>query len=159
MITNKKNKKMKTFKILLLLVTCMLISSCSCSMKMTVSGNPGTEIYKPNGEKIATISNDGKANVELECLRYYGFLLSKDPYTGKTMPFALDWERCYRNDYAWALATAVPTILVGEVVFLMRNNQMAHMHNYKYLPEQRTNEDIQTSGLISPQPVKVLESE
>lgn len=150
---------MKTFKILLFLVTCMLISSCSCSMKMTVSGNPGTEICKPNGEKIATISNDGKANVKLECDRYYGFLLSKDPYTGKTMPFALDWEKCNRHDTTWALVTAVPTIYVGEFVFLSRGNQMAHEYKYKYLPEQRTNEDLLTSGLISPQPVKVLGSE
>lgn len=150
---------MKTCKILFFLITCMLISSCQCSMKMTVSGNPGTEIYKPNGEKVATLSNDGKAKVKLECMRYYGYLVSKDPYTGKTIPFALDWKKCNRHDVTWALVTAVPTIFVGEFVFLSRSNQMAHEYKYKYLPEQRTNEDLQTSDLISPQPVKVLGNE
>ena len=150
---------MKTYRLLFILLTSVFICSCKCSMKMIVSGNPGTEIYKPNGEKLATISSNGQAKVKLECMRYYGYLISKDSNTGKSIPFALDWKKCNRHDMTWAIVTAVPTIYVGEFVYLSRGNQMAHMYKYKYLPEQRTNEDLQTSNLISPQPVKVLGDE
>ena len=159
MISSKIFKNMKTYKLLFFLIISMLICSCSCSMKMTVSGNPGTEIYKPNGEKLATISTNGQAKVKLECKSYYGYLISKDSNTGKSIPFALDWKKCNRHDITLAWVTALPTIYVGEFVFLFRGFQMAHEYKYKYLPEQRTNEDLQTSNLISPQPIKVLGNE
>lgn len=152
-------KNMKIYKLLFLLITCVLISSCHCSMKMTISGNPGTSIYKPNGEKLATLDSNGQANVKIECKRIYSYLISVDPNKGEAIPFALDWEKCNRHDDTWAAVTAVPTLYVGLFVFASRTNQIAHLHNFKYLPEQRTNEDLQTSNLISPQPVKVLDDE
>lgn len=135
------------------------MTSCHCSMKMTVYGNPGTEIYKPSGEKLATISNTGNAQVKLECMRYYGYLISKNPYTGQALPFLLDYKKHNRHDMTWAIITAVPTAYIGEVVFLLRSNQLAHDSKFKYLAEQKTIEDMPMVELIHPQPPKTLEQQ
>lgn len=74
----------------LVVVTCiisiLIISSCSTTKKVTITGIPYTDIYTKNLHKIGTIGPDGRAQIVLDAEAY--FYLSKAPGSNMYIPFA-----------------------------------------------------------------------
>lgn len=84
---------MKTiFKIITIGCLIFCFVSCSTSTKITIYGEPGTEIYTPHWNKIGKIDNSGKVSVSLSDDEYYPFLMSYKSGTGGFVPFALDYQ-------------------------------------------------------------------
>lgn len=119
-------------KFILLVLICVILSSCSATQKISVSGQPGTEIYTPGKSYnemnlIGTIGGEGKIKLTLDGDMYYAYLLSKNPASNDYIPFALDYKNVSRAGAGWAefggiyatsagvVATAVG-IAVGEGV-------------------------------------------
>ena len=71
---------------------CYFLSSCTTSQKIVVNGTPGTEIYSPTMEKLATIESNGKTKIKLSSDGYYAYLMSHQPSTWQFVPFALDYK-------------------------------------------------------------------
>ena len=69
------------------------MSSCKMSQNVVINGTPGTEIYSPSMEKIATVQSDGKTTVKIHDDEYYSYLMSHEPNSQLFVPFALDYER------------------------------------------------------------------
>lgn len=66
--------------------------SCETTEKITVYGQPGTEIYTPDKEKVSLIESNGQAKVVLSSDVCYTYLLSKDANSKMFIPFALDYK-------------------------------------------------------------------
>ncbi len=78
---------------LLVLALLAMTTSCETTQKFTITGNPGSEIYTPDGERIATISANGEAKIKVSSDVYYAFMMSKDPGSDQKIPFALDYQK------------------------------------------------------------------
>lgn len=79
-------------RLMAVLLFCSMINSCSTFQNITVFGEPGTEIYTPNLEKVGTIKGDGKGEITLPRDGYYPFLLSGNGGSDIKIPFALDFR-------------------------------------------------------------------
>lgn len=79
-------------RLMTVLLFCSMINSCSTFQNITVFGEPGTEIYTPNLEKVGTIKSDGKGEITLPRNGYYPFLLSGNGVADVKIPFALDYK-------------------------------------------------------------------
>lgn len=79
-------------KLITVLLFWSMINSCSTFQNITIFGEPGTEIYTPNLEKVGTIKSDGKGEITLPRNGYYPFLLSGNGVADVKIPFALDYK-------------------------------------------------------------------
>lgn len=66
--------------------------SCSTYQKIKVFGEPGTDIFSPDKDKIATISSSGNVVLSIPRDSYYAFLYSSSKDSDMKIPFALDYE-------------------------------------------------------------------
>lgn len=66
--------------------------SCSTYQKIKVFGEPGTDIFSPDKDKIATINNSGNVVLSIPRDSYYAFLYSSSKDSDIKIPFALDYE-------------------------------------------------------------------
>lgn len=73
-------------------VAAFVITSCSTSQTITVSGKPGTEIYSPQKNLLTTIKPDGSSKIKISSDIYYAYLLSKEQASEYYIPFALDYK-------------------------------------------------------------------
>lgn len=73
-------------------IVCATIYSCSTYQKIRIIGEPGTEIYTPDKEKIATIESNGKTVINLSRDTYYAFLMAGSKDSDLRIPFALDYS-------------------------------------------------------------------
>ena len=48
------------------------------SQNFVINGTPGTEIYSPSMEKIATVQSDGKTTVKIHGYEYYSYLVDNE---------------------------------------------------------------------------------
>lgn len=160
---------MKTFIYLILCTLCVVVfNSCSTSQKITVNGQIGTEIYNPQKQLIAQIPQNGEVKIKISNKKYVPFLLSKTPNDSVMVPFALNYK--YKNHSQKSfligsgitLAATLPFgIAYGEVVFsLFGSGLMGYFawstkeltggdplnHNYAYLPNHSTNQDIKLTN-------------
>jgi hypothetical protein len=76
------------------------MSSCLTSkQKITITGEPGTEIYGFNKKKefglLGTVNQDGIAKIKVSRNNYTPYLLAKDNRNNQFYPFGLDFK--YRN--------------------------------------------------------------
>lgn len=95
-INNYLDYIMKNIYIILVLATFgFLFCSCKTTRKITVSGIPGSNIYKPNMEKVATIQENGTVDISLDKKEFIAFMLSNVPGSSDFVPFALDYK--YKN--------------------------------------------------------------
>ncbi|MBQ6083737.1 MAG: hypothetical protein IJK92_05225 [Bacteroidales bacterium] len=163
--------KKQIFKIIALLLTIAMLSSCS-TQTFIVHGTPGTVISNSNNEDIAVIDKTGQANITLERKPYSHYLLAKSPNSDVKVPFALDYKNHNRNlpnslicvgAAAISLAIAVtagqgepmniPNLVIGIVgvvgsymafIKIMTNSGRENdvYRNYDYLPNQTTNNDL-----------------
>lgn len=81
-------------KIATIVLLFSVITSCTTTEKITISGTPGTMIYTPNEKCMGTIPSDGKLKIELPSDGYFGYLLSKEEKSDLFVPFALDHRKC-----------------------------------------------------------------
>lgn len=103
---------MNRYKNILMAVLILMISvSCSTVEKITVYGTPGEKIYAPNKQQIATIPQNGKADIKLESDAYYGYLYTYQPNVDQWVPFALDVTK--KTHGATKLAAGVGYTLTG----------------------------------------------
>lgn len=81
---------MKKFLKYLVVVSCiistLIVSSCSSTKEVTITGIPHTTIYTKYLHKIGTIGPDGTAKIVLDADNY--FYLSKAPGSNMYIPFA-----------------------------------------------------------------------
>lgn len=84
--------KSKLIIFLLIIVAGICITSCSTSTKVTFSGQPGTQIYTPEGALIGAIPFSGELRTEIKDQNYYAIMLSKNPTTGEVIPFGMDYK-------------------------------------------------------------------
>ena len=90
----------KIFNCLLICIMALGMSSCLTSkQKITITGEPGTEIYGFNKKKefglLGTVSQDGIAKIKVSRNNYTPYLLAKDNRNNQFYPFGLDFK--YRN--------------------------------------------------------------
>ncbi|MGN0033386.1 MAG: hypothetical protein ACI358_06390 [Candidatus Limimorpha sp.] len=69
------------------------MSSCKISQNVVINGTPGTEIYSPSMERIATVQSDGTTTVKIHGDEFYSYLMSHEPNSQLFVPFALDYKR------------------------------------------------------------------
>ena len=91
------------------------MSSCKMSQNVVINGTPGTEIYSPSMEKIATVQSDGKTTVKIYGDEYYSYLMSHEPNSQLFVPFALDYER--KNYTVARMAKGFGYFLAGSGLF------------------------------------------
>lgn len=159
-----------------------MINSCGTTVK--ISGEPGTEIYKPDMTKIATIKNTGETKIKFKLSSstgLYTFLLSHNPGSDAYIPFAMDYK--HRNTWgAFSLfLPSIPLIVVPAVLSkniavqtslpLLGASLFAYSisrpysvsygeieNSIKYLSKQRTNEDLHFAEYVDKGYKKVLSS-
>lgn len=68
----------------------LTLSSCASSSQFVINGNPGEQIYTPEGKQLGTVPNSGQLELKMES--YDAFLLSRNPQTGQVVPFGLDYK-------------------------------------------------------------------
>lgn len=97
-----------------------MISACSTTQKLTVSGIPGTEIYSTeDGKCLGTISETGTARIELSDDNYYAFLLSKSPGSNEYIPFALDYRTNKHSGTYFQYLAGLSLASIGGAIALM----------------------------------------
>lgn len=79
-------------KILCAIALTAISLSCSTYQKITIYGEPDTEIFTPDKNKIGTLSSEGKSVVTIPRDVYYAYLLYQDKNSDKKIPFALDYK-------------------------------------------------------------------
>lgn len=82
------------YKLLVSVIFCAIITSCSTSQTISVFGNPGTEIYSPDMDRVGVVDNKGIAKIKIASDDYYAYLMSFNKSTGDFVPFALDYKEC-----------------------------------------------------------------
>lgn len=122
---------------LTILLVCSVLTSCRTSQKLTLQGEPGSEIFTPTMEKVGDIGGNGLGRIKLDIINHTPFLISHKPGTQEFVPFALDYKKTayFARMVVAGFLLAIPAIgLPGD------GDQL--IFNYKYLPTQNTNNDI-----------------
>ncbi len=146
----------------------LLLFSCKPAREITVSGTPGTDIYKPDMSKVATIQESGNVSIKLNKKEFLSYMMSKAPGSSDFVPFALDYEyKNYRKDaviytgaYAIGFGTVftavglglsympmtivgIPTLIAGSTLLGVGLNSTPQTeYNFKYLQDQNINNDV-----------------
>ena len=79
-------KLIKHLVVVSCIISTLIVSSCSSTKEVTITGIPYTDIYTKNLHKIGTIGPDGTAKIVLDADNY--FYLSKAPGSNMYIPFA-----------------------------------------------------------------------
>lgn len=87
------------------------LTGCSSLEKTTVYGTPGTKIYSPDKQLLGTVSQSGKADINLKGDAYFGYLYTYDNKNDLWTPFALDVKKNAHK--STKIAGAVGTTLMG----------------------------------------------
>ena len=147
------------------------MSSCKMSQNVVINGTPGTEIYSPSMEKIATVQSDGKTTVKIHDDEFYSYLMSHEPNSQLFVPFALDYYECKNYTGTWT-ATGIATLFAAMIGGLIINewfgiilgyaaigtlsyagvrdllDGLPDQYEYKYSLYQRTNEDFKFAPIV-----------
>lgn len=83
-------------KIILIIFSCIILTSCGVTQKFTVEGHPGTEIYDPSNRFLGVIDNSGQTKIVLPRKqygkKYLAYLLAKESNSDLYVPFALNYK-------------------------------------------------------------------
>jgi len=142
----------KLIKLFSVLCVVVMLTSCSSSQKVTVTGIPGTEIYnyRTQYQHLGTIGADGKAYLKLSKKEYDAFLFYHPKGSNAYIPFAVDY--CYNNQSwkRWLLALSIPTgIFVVPTYSMMNNSGIQFEYSFKYLSYQNTNQDLTFTNYVN----------
>lgn len=137
------------YSFLLLLIVSIIQVSCS-TVKLTIYGQPNTQILDPEKKLMGTIDHSGSTIIKLNVEeKHYAYLLSRPDGTDKYIPFALNYiSRPGKADSRMALyfvSFAVPPLIGGfswglPVMMSTFNNDV--YYNYSYDKVQMTNDDL-----------------
>lgn len=101
----KMNKGMSTTMSVLTSIS-LLFASCSSKRQITISGNPGTEIFIPSSDgfqSLGKIKEDGKVKVTISARdKYHPYLLAKSTKSPLYVPFGVDYK--YKSNAGTATA-------------------------------------------------------
>lgn len=101
----KMNKGFRTSLSVLTSIS-LLFASCSTKRTITISGEPGTEIFLPDGNKLGTIESNGKTKIQLSVRdSYHPYLLGKTSKSPLYVPFGVDYK--YKSNAATATLAGV----------------------------------------------------
>lgn len=89
----------KSIKLFSILCVAVMLTACSSSQQVTVTGIPGTEIYNNRIEfqYLGTIGADGKAYLNLSKKKYDAFLFYHPEGSNAYIPFAVDYKFKYKS--------------------------------------------------------------
>lgn len=142
-------------RLMTVLLFCSMINSCSTFQKITVLGEPETEIYTPNLEKVGTIKSDGKGEITLPRDGYYPFLLSCNGGSDIKIPFALDYKnKSYNGTRILCgvfFVVSIPVITVGMPGFLVTSKRLSETQRqwqFEYISKQSTNQDLRLEKFV-----------
>lgn len=119
----------------------MLLTSCDAH-KFVVKGEPKTIISNSKG-RIAVLDDNGQATIKMPKGKYEPLLFATNPDTKETVPFALDYkhQNSYGTSMTIALIFALPTLCISSLIALSVLDD-SEIIDYKYLKNQKTNDDI-----------------
>lgn len=101
----KMNKGFRTSLSVLTSIS-LLFASCSTKRTITISGEPGTEIFLPDGNKLGTIESNGKTKIQLSVRdSYHPYLLGKTSKSPLYVPFGVDYK--YKSNAATATLAGI----------------------------------------------------
>lgn len=143
-------------RLMAVLLFCSMINSCSTFQNITVFGEPGTEIYTPDLEKVGTIKGDGKGEITLPRDVYYPFLLSGNgEWADIKIPFALDYKnKSYNGTRILCgvfFVVAIPVMTVGAPGYFVtakRLSETQRQWQFEYLSKQSTNQDLRFEKFV-----------
>lgn len=121
---------------LTILLVCSVLTSCRTSQKLTLRGEPGSEIFTPTMEKVGDIGSNGLGRIKLDISAHTPFLISHKSGTQEFVPFALDYKKTAYLTRCFLGIFLVYIPCIG----LPSGDQ--RWESYKYLPIQNTNNDI-----------------
>ena len=128
---------------LTILLVCSVLTSCRTSQKLTLRGEPGSEIFTPTMEKVGNIGSNGLGRIKLDIDCHIPFLISKQVGTQTFIPFALDYKK---TNYQGRFLLGVFTLYIPCIGMPSTNSDQSH--NYKYLPTQTTNDDFRFTPFV-----------
>lgn len=95
-----------------------LLTSCHSVEKVVVNGAPGTKIYTPDRNEVATIGPNGQAKIKLPGDAYFGYLYTYNAAYDKYVPFALDVVENKHSGCKIALGAAYAGAGIGMCAFV-----------------------------------------
>lgn len=107
--------KLSFIALLLAPIFWIMVTGCSTSEKLTITGTPGTVVYSPQKEPLGTINSDSKLRLKLDSDAYYGYLYTRNDSLDLWVPFGLNTR--YNNHTATKLLGPVGSPLglaIGE---------------------------------------------
>lgn len=140
----------------MIIIIVVLTNSCT-TQKINIVGKPNTEIYSRSMQKIGTISDTGILKVVLDKDDVNDIFVSRDEGSDIYIPFLLNFTK--RNDYeigaAIGIITCIPTFMATSPLFALRSSQSEY--HFKYLPKQKTNQDVFFTPLRQTAKYKILD--
>lgn len=79
--------KLSFIALLLAPIFWIMVTGCSTSEKLTITGTPGTVVYSPQKEPLGTINSDSKLRLKLDSDAYYGYLYTRNDSLDLWVPF------------------------------------------------------------------------
>lgn len=137
------------YLMLTILWVCLVLTSCRTSQKLTLRGEPGTEIFTPTMEKVGDIGSNGQGRIKLDITNHIPFLISKQVGTQTFIPFALDYKQ---TNYLGRFILGVFTFYIPCIGMPLKGDQA--QNDYKYLSTQTTNDDFRFTPYVDQGMVK-----
>lgn len=155
----------------------------SCSQTISIHGKPNTTIYSSDKKVIATVPNSGIAKISLSKKTPYHLLLSQEENSDTFIPLGLDFG-LNKTKVTKAALVGIGTysFCIGVLALYAENWPLMGVmmplgifttivgcsigqgnlssqaaNNYKYLPEQQTNQDIVFTPLKQTAEYKTLD--
>ncbi len=150
----------RIIKIFFIAIIVITASSCSSTKEICITGKPEVEIYSQYMEKIAEIASDGKASVSLPRESNVNrIMFSHEKDSDLYIPFALNFEehKFGENKRAIGFLCTLPLTFLSPFYWMVIFQDTQSRHEFQYLPEQATNQDIVFTPLKQTAEYKTLD--
>lgn len=135
----------RIIKIFFIAIIVITASSCSSTKEICITGKPEVEIYSQYMEKITEIASDGKASVSLpKESNVNRIMFSHEKDSDLYIPFALNFEehKFGENKRMIGFLCTLPLTFLSPFYWMVIFQDTQSSHEFQYLPEQATNQDI-----------------
>ncbi len=144
-------------KLFLIIITVIMFNSCG-TQKIDIIGNPGTEIYSCDIQKISQITNSGRTTIKISKRPNRNpltniFLSKNNNDSSLYVPFVLNFKK--NPNYEILYISTIPIFCYPTMFSEYYNNQF--YYRFKYLSEQHTNQDIVFTPLKQTAEYKTLD--
>lgn len=150
----------RIIKIFFIAIIVITASSCSSTKEICITGKPEVEIYSQYMEKITEIASDGKASVSLpKESNVNRIMFSHEKDSDLYIPFALNFEehKFGFNKRMIGFTCTLPLTILSPFYWMAIFQDTQSMHEFQYLPEQATNQDIVFTPLKQTAEYKTLD--